>query len=100
MNMARRPGRSPMSSGSWKAILSAAVVVPYGCAWGQSNVYSLAIYAGGTAYASFCSFTVPFPPYHYQLTERSWYEDTNGLGIMDLNHQNGRDGTLQRLLDI
>lgn len=84
----------------WKAILSAAVVAA--CAWarGQSNVYSLAIYAGGTSYADFCLLDVPFPPYHYQLTQRSWYEDANGLGIMDLSHQNETDGTLRRLLDV
>ena len=84
----------------WKAIVSGAVVMACTCARGQSNVYSLAIYAGGTSYADFCSLTVPFPPFHYKLTQHSWYEDANGGTIMDLKRQNAKNGTLQRLLEV
>jgi hypothetical protein len=41
----------------------------------QSNVYSLAIYAGGTSYQELCWLDLPFPPYHYKITQRSRYEN-------------------------
>jgi len=81
-------------------ILSAAVVAACACARGQSNVYSLAIYSAGNSWADLCSLSVPFPPYQYKLTERSWYEDANGLTIMDLDRRNERAGFLRRLLEV
>jgi hypothetical protein len=64
------------------------------------QVYSVAIFSGGTAYADFCSFDIPFAPYHYRLTERSQYEDTNGLVIIDVGHEKERGGVPCRYLDV
>ncbi len=89
-----------MKRGSCCGILSAAVVAACVCAQGQSNVYSLAIYSAGNSWADLCSLSIPFPPYHYKLTERSWYEDANGLTIMDLNRRNEKAGVLRRLLEV
>jgi hypothetical protein len=66
----------------------------------QAQVYSVAIFSGGTSYRELCSFDIPFPPYHYKLTERSRYEDTNGLVIIDVGHEKERGGVLCRYLDI
>lgn len=66
----------------------------------QSNVYSVAFFAGGTSYQQLCSFDIPFPPYHYKLTERRRYEDTDGLVIMDPGHEKERGGVLCRYLDV
>jgi hypothetical protein len=66
----------------------------------QSNVYSLAVYSGGTSYADLCSLAFPFPPYQYQISERSWYEDANGLTIIDLGHERARGGMLQRVIEV
>jgi len=89
-----------MKRAFWNIILSGAVVAACACARGQSNVYSLAIYATGNSWAELCSLTVPVPPYHYKLTQRSWYEDANGATIMDLKRRNAENGTLQRLLEV
>jgi len=66
----------------------------------QSNVYSLGIFAGGTSYQELCSFDIPFPPYHYKITERGRYEDTNGLVIIDVGHERERGGFFCRYLDV
>ncbi len=67
---------------------------------GQSNVYSVAIYAGGTSYLELCSVSLPYSPYRYKLTQRSWYEDANGLTIIDSGHERARGGVLQRSIDV
>src|SRR5690348_8695159 len=46
----------------------------------QSNVYSLAIYAGGTSYASICELQLP---QRFELPATCWQENTNGYTIMD-----------------
>jgi hypothetical protein len=66
----------------------------------QSNVYSLAIYLAGTSYQELCAFDIPFPPYHYKVTQRSRYEDADGLVIIDLGHEKDRGGVLCRYLDV
>jgi hypothetical protein len=66
----------------------------------QSNVYSVAIYSGGTSYRELCSLSLPFPPNHYKLTERSWREDSNGLTIMDIQHRNAPGDVLRRTLEV
>lgn len=65
----------------------------------QSGVYSQGIYSAGTTYYGVCSFDFPFPPYHYELKERDWYEDANGC-VMDIMHRNSRDAALHRSLDV
>jgi hypothetical protein len=81
-------------------ILSAAAVAACLGAQAQSNVYSLAIYAGGTSYQELCSFTLPFFPYRYKLTERNRYEDSSGLVIIDIGREKARGGVLHRYLDV
>ena len=66
----------------------------------QSNVYSLGIYAGGTSYQVLCALDIPFPPYHYKITQRSRYEDADGLVIIDAGHENERGGVLCRYWDV
>ena len=66
----------------------------------QSNVYSLSIYCGGTSYQTVCGFDIPFPPYHYKVTQRSRYEDADGLVIIDLGHEKERGGVLCRYWDV
>jgi hypothetical protein len=66
----------------------------------QSNVYSVAIYSGGTSYREICSLSLPFPPNHYKLTERSWREDSNGLTVMDIQHKNAPGDVLRRSLEV
>jgi hypothetical protein len=86
---------------SCRAILSAVTVAA--CTASQAlaqNVYSLAIYAGGTSYQELCSFDLPFPPYHYKVTQRSRYEDADGLVIVDVGHEKERGGVLCRYLDV
>jgi hypothetical protein len=58
------------------------------------------MYSGGTSYQQLCSFTSPFYPYDYELTERSRYEDTNGFVIIDIGHEIERGGLLCRYLDV
>ena len=79
-----------------RGILSAAVIGLFASVRGQSNVYSLAIYAGGTSYQTLCAFDIPFPPYHYKITQRSRYEDADGLVIIDTGHEKERGGVLCR----
>jgi hypothetical protein len=67
---------------------------------GQSNVYSLAIYAGGESYQEICSLDLPFLPHPYKLTQRSRYEDADGLVIIDLGNEKKRGGVLCRYLDV
>jgi hypothetical protein len=83
-------------------ILSAVAVAACNAAQAlaQSNVYSVAIYAGGTSYREVCSFEIPFPPYHYKVTQRSRYEDADGLVIIDVGHEKERGGVLCRYLDV
>jgi hypothetical protein len=64
------------------------------------NVYSLAICAGGTSYQELCSFDIPFPPYHYKITQRSRYEDADGLIIIDVGNETQRGGVLCRYWDV
>lgn len=66
----------------------------------QSNVYSLAIYVGGESFQEICSLDLPFPMFHYRVTQRSRYEDADGLVIMDLGHERERGGVLCRYLDV
>jgi len=65
---------------------------------GQSNVYSLAVYAGGTSWSDLCSLALPFPPYQFKLTQRSWREDADGLTIMDIRRQ--LEGVPRSLLEV
>jgi hypothetical protein len=81
----------------WSGILIAALIAVTGVQ-GQSNVYSLAIYATGNSWADLCSLTLPFPPYEYRLTMRSWYENANGELIIDIRER-GR-GVPRRLLEV
>ncbi|MCO5051804.1 MAG: hypothetical protein M9920_05830 [Verrucomicrobiae bacterium] len=83
-----------------KAILSLSLIVGSLCCQAQTNVYSIAIYAGGTSYREICSMMLPFPPYHYKLTERSRYEDARGLVIIDVGREKKRGGVLHRYLDV
>jgi hypothetical protein len=64
------------------------------------SVYSLAIYAGGESFQEICSLDLPFPLSHYRVTQRSRYEDADGLVIMDLGHEKERGGVLCRYLDV
>jgi hypothetical protein len=82
-----------------KSILSALVLLISLCCEAQ-NVYSLSVYAGGTSSRDLCSFAFPFPPHQYKLTERSWYENANGLTIMDPGNEQARGGVLQRCLEV
>ena len=66
----------------------------------QTNVYSLAIYAGGTSCSEVCSFDIPFPPYHYRIAQRSRYEDADGLVIIDVGRERERGGVLCRYWDV
>jgi hypothetical protein len=86
----------------FKLILGAVAVVAGATAQAvaQSNVYSLAIYSGGTSYQTLCAFDISFPPYHYKITQRSRYEDADGLVIMDLGHEKERGGVLCRYWDV
>ena len=83
-----------------KSTLSVFVLLTSLCCEAQSNVYSLAIYSAGNSWADLCSLTLPFPPYQYRLTERSWCEDANGLTIMDIKHEKVRGNVLRRLLEV
>ncbi|HEY5909096.1 MAG TPA: hypothetical protein VJA21_00675 [Verrucomicrobiae bacterium] len=64
------------------------------------NVYSLGIYAGGTFRQELCSFDIPFPPYHYKITQRSRYEDAEGFIVMDVGNETQRGGVLCRYWDV
>jgi hypothetical protein len=83
-----------------KSVLSTLVLMFSLYCEAQSNVYSLAIYSGGTSYRQLCSFSFPFPPYRYELTERSWREDANGLTIMDIRHKKAPGEVLRRSLEV
>ncbi len=86
-----------------KILLLGAVAVAVGVAAqapGQTNVYFVAPYSGGTSYRQLCSFELPFPPYHYKFTQRSRYEDADGLVIIDVGHEKERGGVLRRYLDV
>ena len=101
---ASRGSCSPFSFDNMKGafcsgILSAAVIAACACAHCQ-NVYSLGIYSAGNTWTDLCSLSVPFPPYQYKLTERRWYEDANGLTIMELGRRNEQAGVLRRLLEV
>jgi hypothetical protein len=89
-----------MKRAFWSPILSAALVVACISVQGQSNVYSLAIYSAGHSWADLCSLSLPFPPYQYKLTERSWCEDANGLTIMDIGNKKAKCGVLRRMLEV
>src|SRR6185295_12432917 len=52
----------------------------------QTNVYSIWVYAGGVSQRELCSFTFPFPPRNYRLTESRWTEDADGLTVSFVNH--------------
>lgn len=90
----RLPGFRLLLSG----VAAAAAVAAQALA--QSNVYSLAIYAGGTSYQTLCAFDIPFPPYHYKITQRSRYEDADGLVIIAVGHEKERGGVLCRYWDV
>jgi len=66
----------------------------------QAQVYSQGIYSGGTCYYNLVSLDFPFPPYHYKATERSRYEDTNGLVIINTGHELELGGIQCRYIDI
>ena len=66
----------------------------------QSNVYSLAVRAGGTSYADLCSFEFPFAPHTLRLTLQSWLEDGSGLGIMDPLHKRTATDVFRRKLQV
>src|ERR1041384_55973 len=85
-----------------RVILTAAAVTA--ClgrpALAQSHVYSVAIYSGGTSYSTLCCFDIPIPPYHFKLTERSRYENADGLVIINVGHERELGGVLCRYLDV
>lgn len=86
---------------AFRLILSAsAVAAGVAQALAQSNVYSLATYSGGTSYQQVFSFDIPFPPYHYEITQRSRFEDTDGLVIIDVGHEKQRGGVPCRYWDV
>jgi hypothetical protein len=73
-----RPHRSVLPFGSirpamqsLKTKLFSATLLLLSSEWckAQSNVYSLAVYAGGTSYKDLCSFELPFAPHQFKLTE-------------------------------
>jgi hypothetical protein len=64
------------------------------------DVYSVAIYSAGTSHRQHCSVLLPFPPYHFKMTERIRYEDPNGLVIMGIGREKAREGVLHRYLDV
>ena len=63
-------------------------------------VYSVGIHSGGVTYYQLCSFTSPFPPYYYELTERCWFTDTNGLVIIGIGGEKARGVVVHWALDI
>lgn len=104
MSFARRAraglfGVENMKRFFWGGILSAAIVAAYACTRGLGNVYSLAIYSAGTSYRDVCSFNFPFSQYHCQISERSWYEDTNGFTIMGTGGPKEEGDVLRRMVD-
>ena len=66
----------------------------------HAQVYSVAIFSGGTSYQQLCSIDLPFPPYHCKVTQRSRYEDTDGLVIIGVGHEKERGGIPCRYLDV
>jgi hypothetical protein len=80
-----------------KTVLLLLVLLVSPCSEAPSKVYSVAVYAGGTSYLELCSFPFPF---HYKLTERSRYENTNGFIIIALGQEKERGGGLRRYLDV
>ena len=87
-----------MKRGLRNGILSAAVIASCANLQGQSNVYSVAIYSGGTSYRELLSLNFPFYPYRYTVTKRSRFEDGKGLVIMGNAKTQG--GVLHEYLDI
>ncbi len=85
---------------AFKLFLSAVAVVAATQVSAQSNVYSLAIYAGGTSYHDLCSFDLPFPAYHLKITQRSRYEDAEGGVVMDVKHDKDPEMVLCRYWDV
>src|SRR5512136_2603175 len=83
-----------------KLVVQALMFLSCLCCHGQSNVYSVAIYAGGTSYQELGAFDIPFAPYHYKITQRSRYEDADGLVIIDAGHEKERGGVLCRYWDV
>jgi hypothetical protein len=65
-----------------------------------AQVYSVAVYAGGTSYRDICSCDYPFSPRRYQVTERCWLEDGNGCTIIDVGHKKASGDVLRRFLDV
>jgi len=78
----------------------AALVTFCTCVQGQSNIYSLAVYATGNSWADLCSLTLPFPPYQYRVTTRSWYENANGQTIVDIRHERTIGDVARQLLEV
>jgi hypothetical protein len=89
------------SSRAMRALKFIIVILALQVSWCcHAQVYSVAAYAGGTSYRQICSFTFPFFPYRYALTERNWYADANGLTIIDVGHEKERGGILHIALDV
>jgi hypothetical protein len=84
----------------WSGLLIAAAIADCTCVHGQSNVYSLAIYATGNSWADICSLNLPFPPYQYRLTMRSWCENANGQTIVDIGHKRTIGDVARELLEV
>ncbi len=80
-------------------LFALAMLIGSHCDAQSTNVYSLSVYAGGHGYTDLCSLDLPFPPHSYKLTQESWYEDANGLTIIDL-HEIQRGGIPQHLLEV
>lgn len=81
-------------------VLSMVVVVISVWCVAQSNVYSLAVYSAGNYFADMCSFDFPFPPYRFKLTQRSWFEDANGLTIIDARREKTHGGIMRRCVEV
>lgn len=87
-----------MKRGLRSGILSAAIIASCANRQGQSNVYSLAIYSGGTSYLELLSLNFPFYPYRYTVTKRSRFED--GKGLVILGNAKAQGGVLHEYLDV
>src|SRR5579862_5993145 len=76
-------------------ILAAACVASMG-----KQIYAQGIYSAGTTYFGAGTTTLPFPPYHYDLTEISWREDNEGFTIMYIRRKPEPGDVSRRCLEV
>lgn len=80
-------------------ILSASTVVA--CVTSRAQqVYSQGVYSAGTTLYDVCSTTLSFAPYQYDLTERCWSEDKDGLTIMSIERKAEPGDVSRRSLEV